>query len=113
MAKRARPSGASPAVQIKELEQNPVLIDLCSQFLPPNYEFEIPKTVWRIQKTKNCSTVALQMPEGERKPRKNLKWTKISLFKTPFEAVVVGWDLGCDAHFCISRNDSFNKYEGT
>ncbi|CAG9827904.1 unnamed protein product [Diabrotica balteata] len=31
--------------------------------LPKNYNFEIPKTIWRIQELK-AKTVALQMPEG-------------------------------------------------
>ncbi|KAJ8944741.1 hypothetical protein NQ314_009394 [Rhamnusium bicolor] len=31
--------------------------------LPKNYNFEIPKTIWRIQELK-VTTVALQMPEG-------------------------------------------------
>ena len=31
--------------------------------LPSNYNFEIPKTIWRIQQLK-ANTVALQMPEG-------------------------------------------------
>ncbi|KAK5640055.1 hypothetical protein RI129_010866 [Pyrocoelia pectoralis] len=31
--------------------------------LPSNYNFEIPKTIWRIQELK-AKTVALQMPEG-------------------------------------------------
>ncbi|XP_022910219.2 2-(3-amino-3-carboxypropyl)histidine synthase subunit 1-like [Onthophagus taurus] len=33
------------------------------EVLPNNYNFEIPKTIWRIQETK-AKTVALQMPEG-------------------------------------------------
>eukprot|EP00045_Choanoeca_perplexa_P015474 m.195356 g.195356 ORF g.195356 m.195356 type:complete len:455 (-) comp17002_c0_seq7:2702-4066(-) len=31
--------------------------------LPTNYNFEIPKTIWRLQQ-KDAKTVALQMPEG-------------------------------------------------
>lgn len=31
--------------------------------LPKNYNFEIPKTIWRIREIK-ASRVALQMPEG-------------------------------------------------
>lgn len=31
--------------------------------LPPNYNFEIPKTIWRLQKV-NAKQVALQFPEG-------------------------------------------------
>lgn len=55
----------SPLAQIKALESDPTLVALCEKFLPPNYDFEIAKTVWRIRKTAGCSTVALQMPEGE------------------------------------------------
>ena len=54
----------SPLAQIKELEQDPKLLKLCAEHLPNNYDFEIAKTVWRIRKTVNCTTVALQMPEG-------------------------------------------------
>ena len=31
--------------------------------LPPNYNFEVPKTIWRL-KQMGAKTVALQMPEG-------------------------------------------------
>jgi hypothetical protein len=54
----------SPLAQIKALESDPALVDLCAKHLPPNYDFEIAKTVWRIRKIPGCSTVALQMPEG-------------------------------------------------
>ena len=54
----------SPLAQIKELENDSKLIKLCAEHLPSNYDFEIAKTVWRIRKTPNCHTVALQMPEG-------------------------------------------------
>ncbi|CAG7837340.1 unnamed protein product [Allacma fusca] len=53
-----------PLAQIKELENDPKLLKLVAEHLPPNYDFEIAKTVWRIRKTANCQTVALQMPEG-------------------------------------------------
>jgi len=33
------------------------------QVLPKNYNFEIPKTIWKIRTTNSC-TVALQFPEG-------------------------------------------------
>ncbi|XP_054287349.1 2-(3-amino-3-carboxypropyl)histidine synthase subunit 1-like [Macrosteles quadrilineatus] len=33
------------------------------KLLPSNYNFEIPKTIWRIKQNK-CKRVALQMPEG-------------------------------------------------
>ncbi len=54
----------SPLAQIKALENDPTLLSLCQKYLPPNYDFEIAKTVWRIKKTVGCKTVALQMPEG-------------------------------------------------
>ncbi len=31
--------------------------------MPPNYNFEIPKTVWRVRSL-GCKRVALQLPEG-------------------------------------------------
>lgn len=55
----------SPLAQIKELENDPKLKSLVEQHLPPNYDFEVAKTVWRIRKTEGCKTVALQLPEGE------------------------------------------------
>jgi 2-(3-amino-3-carboxypropyl)histidine synthase len=44
------------------ISQNPDLIAACS-VLPPNYNFEIPKTLWRIKET-GARCVGLQMPEG-------------------------------------------------
>ncbi|XP_019864778.1 2-(3-amino-3-carboxypropyl)histidine synthase subunit 1 [Aethina tumida] len=44
------------------IAKNPKL-QAAIEALPPNYNFEIPKTIWRIQETK-AKTVALQMPEG-------------------------------------------------
>ncbi len=40
-----------------------VLNDIIKKALPSNYNFEIHKTIWRIQQA-NVKTVALQMPEG-------------------------------------------------
>ncbi|XP_053562194.1 2-(3-amino-3-carboxypropyl)histidine synthase subunit 1 [Bombina bombina] len=45
-----------------EISQNTLLLDAMSA-LPPNYNFEIPKTIWRIQQA-SAKRVALQMPEG-------------------------------------------------
>ncbi|XP_063812191.1 2-(3-amino-3-carboxypropyl)histidine synthase subunit 1 isoform X2 [Pseudophryne corroboree] len=45
-----------------EISQNLLLLEAIS-VLPQNYNFEIPKTVWRIQQA-SSKRVALQMPEG-------------------------------------------------
>ncbi|KAJ8950963.1 hypothetical protein NQ317_017574 [Molorchus minor] len=45
-----------------EIINNPRL-QLATANLPKNYNFEIPKTIWRIRELK-AKTVALQMPEG-------------------------------------------------
>ena len=45
-----------------EIENDPILLELMKD-LPPNYNFEIPKTVWRIKQL-NAKVVALQLPEG-------------------------------------------------
>ncbi|RNA25918.1 diphthamide biosynthesis 1 [Brachionus plicatilis] len=45
-----------------EILNDPKLKEAMSS-LPKNYNFEIPKTIWKI-KTNNCQRVALQMPEG-------------------------------------------------
>lgn len=45
------------------LSQNPALLKAIASSLPVDYEFEIIKTIWRIQHTK-VKHVALQMPEG-------------------------------------------------
>ncbi|CAG0921458.1 unnamed protein product [Notodromas monacha] len=44
------------------ISENPLLIEAC-KVLPKNYNFEIPKTIWRIQSSE-CRRVGLQMPEG-------------------------------------------------
>lgn len=46
----------------KELLNDP-LLNAAVQALPPNYNFEIHKTIWRIKELKS-KRVALQMPEG-------------------------------------------------
>ncbi|XP_015928782.1 2-(3-amino-3-carboxypropyl)histidine synthase subunit 1 [Parasteatoda tepidariorum] len=45
-----------------EISENPELIKAL-RILPDNYNFEIPKTIWRIKKC-NSKCVALQFPEG-------------------------------------------------
>ncbi|XP_044141713.1 2-(3-amino-3-carboxypropyl)histidine synthase subunit 1 [Bufo gargarizans] len=45
-----------------EISQNPLLLEAIS-VLPQNYNFEIPKTIWRIKQAA-AKRVALQMPEG-------------------------------------------------
>lgn len=45
-----------------EISSDPKLIEAIS-VLPQNYNFEIPKTIWRIKKC-NSKCVALQFPEG-------------------------------------------------
>lgn len=46
----------------KEISEDPELIQAIS-VLPQNYNFEIPKTIWRIKRC-NSKCVALQFPEG-------------------------------------------------
>ena len=46
----------------QELLDDPILKN-DMQVLPQNYNFEVPKTIWRI-KTLGCKRVALQLPEG-------------------------------------------------
>lgn len=46
-----------------ELLNDPLLNRAC-EALPPNYNFEIHKTIWRIRSLK-AKRVALQMPEGK------------------------------------------------
>ncbi|KAM4699423.1 2-(3-amino-3-carboxypropyl)histidine synthase subunit 1 isoform 1-T2 [Discoglossus pictus] len=45
-----------------EISQNPLLLEAMTA-LPQNYNFEIPKTIWRIRQA-SAKMVALQMPEG-------------------------------------------------
>lgn len=44
---------------------NDPLINAAINALPQNYNFEIHKTIWRIQEMK-AKRVALQMPEGKK-----------------------------------------------
>ncbi|EHB07107.1 Diphthamide biosynthesis protein 1 [Heterocephalus glaber] len=57
-ATRSRLANQIPA----EILNNPQL-QAAIQALPSNYNFEIPKTIWRIQQAQ-AKKVALQMPEG-------------------------------------------------
>ncbi|XP_006167619.1 2-(3-amino-3-carboxypropyl)histidine synthase subunit 1 isoform X1 [Tupaia chinensis] len=60
---RGRVSRGRLANQIPpEILNNPQL-QAATQVLPSNYNFEIPKTIWRIQQAQ-AKKVALQMPEG-------------------------------------------------
>ena len=45
------------------IKNNTFLNDAIAKSLPSNYNFEIKKTLWRIEKVKP-KTVALQFPEG-------------------------------------------------
>jgi 2-(3-amino-3-carboxypropyl)histidine synthase len=46
----------------EEIGQNPAVLQ-AMKLLPSNYEFEIPKTLWKILSLE-CKIVALQFPEG-------------------------------------------------
>ncbi|KAM8797304.1 2-(3-amino-3-carboxypropyl)histidine synthase subunit 1 [Eudromia elegans] len=63
----AVPAGRGPARrvarQIPEEILNDVELQEAIKALPSNYNFEIPKTVWRIRQAQ-AKKVALQMPEG-------------------------------------------------
>ena len=45
------------------IKNNDQLHHIIATTLPADYEFEIPKTIWRIEKS-NAQAVALQLPEG-------------------------------------------------
>lgn len=67
VAKRATSStaskGAPAASQVpKEILEDPDLLEAL-KILPSNYNFEIPKTIWRLRQAK-ANRVALQFPEG-------------------------------------------------
>jgi len=53
----------SSANQIPDDILNDPELQLAIKVLPPNYNFEIPKTIWRIRRDK-FKRVALQLPEG-------------------------------------------------
>jgi len=71
--RKKKPSGSSasastpsllPANEIPaHIQNNSQLHHVISTTLPPDYEFEIPKTIWRIEKA-HARHVALQLPEG-------------------------------------------------
>jgi len=61
---RRRAAGAAnPNAVPNSISNNPALISAISTSLPADYEFKLPKTIWRIEQTQ-ASHVALQMPEG-------------------------------------------------
>lgn len=45
------------------IKNNDQLHHIIATTLPADYEFEIPKTIWRIEKS-NAQAIALQLPEG-------------------------------------------------
>ena len=60
-----RRTAQNPNAVPDSISQNPALLSAISTSLPSDYEFEIPKTIWRIeQQQSKCNHVALQMPEG-------------------------------------------------
>jgi len=74
MAEPARftPTGTALVVKPKsvrggglppEIEHDPALIEAVSSLLPPHYNFEIAKTVWKLREAR-AKRVALQFPEG-------------------------------------------------
>ncbi|KAJ8959502.1 hypothetical protein NQ318_022199 [Aromia moschata] len=54
---------AAKVTRIPDSIANDPKLQLAITALPKNYNFEIPKTIWRIKELK-AKTVALQMPEG-------------------------------------------------
>lgn len=46
-----------------DILKNPALNEMIAKQLPPNYSFEVHKTIWRLREA-NAKTVALQLPEG-------------------------------------------------
>ena len=63
-----QPSSASLQAQQKHqvpdhILNDPILNEIIQKSLPSNYNFEIHKTIWRIQQLQ-AKTVALQFPEG-------------------------------------------------
>lgn len=60
---RAKPARRRFVSQIPaSIAEDPLLL-AALRALPSNYNFEVPKTIWRL-KQMEASTVALQMPEG-------------------------------------------------
>ena len=60
---RRRTTGANANTIPDSISQNQALLSAISSSLPSDYEFEVLKTVWRIEASK-AQHVALQMPEG-------------------------------------------------
>jgi len=60
---RRRTGGASVNVIPDSILKNQSLLQCIATSLPKDYEFEIPKTIWRIEQLQ-AHSVALQMPEG-------------------------------------------------
>jgi 2-(3-amino-3-carboxypropyl)histidine synthase len=60
---RRRSAASNPNEIPDSIAKNEALLRAIAQSLPSDYEFEIPKTIWRIEQTK-AQSVALQMPEG-------------------------------------------------
>jgi 2-(3-amino-3-carboxypropyl)histidine synthase len=60
---RRRADRASANTIPDSIAKNPALLSAIESSLPADYEFEILKTVWRIE-TSKAPHVALQMPEG-------------------------------------------------
>ncbi|CAG9768170.1 unnamed protein product [Ceutorhynchus assimilis] len=54
---------ATKITKVPESLLNDPKLEAASSALPNNYNFEIPKTIWRIQQL-NAKVVALQLPEG-------------------------------------------------
>lgn len=60
---KRRTNRANANVIPDSISQNKALLSAISTSLPSDYDFEILKTIWRIE-TSKASHVALQMPEG-------------------------------------------------
>lgn len=60
---KKRSQMANANVIPESISQNKALLNAISTSLPSDYEFEIEKTIWRIE-TSRANHVALQMPEG-------------------------------------------------
>ena len=61
---RGRPARRRFVAQIPtSISEDPALLQAL-EALPANYNFEVPKTIWRLKQMGEGTTVALQMPEG-------------------------------------------------
>ena len=65
--RRKKAKGSAAPIDPNELpshiKNNSELHHVISTTLPRDYEFEVPKTIWRIERS-NAAHVALQLPEG-------------------------------------------------